>query len=375
VDRVINAATTRIRVESTAQLTTQLDAKLQEVRGDFTEYLDSRLQAADQNLSVHLGQLSDRIDAVESAAGRIPPDAPMPEQNLSDSAVAAQLRSKNEIIEQLRSELTTLRNRRTTAPAVHTGDGITTVSGAPLQAEESGELEHPHWDALMDVRTSRAKVPLGPRFPGLQEIVPDDPKFLGVLSYRRYRLLNTDPTQNADVTAAVGLHIRRLEHSFRSRKFTGAEPLAIIGFLDHFRRECDLNSLSEGAAILCLPKFLDGDAYVTYDAHLALGSEEIGGFSSYPAAVNFLLRMYATDANIELAVQAFETLAQEPNEDVQDFARRVRKVARATGGVHTERELITRFQRGLRPELRPLSTREPHERKIHSLHEATGYAY
>ena len=80
------------------------------------------------------------------------------------------------------------------------------------------------------------------------EIVPEDPRYTGVLSYRRYRLVNTDPLVDADVTAQVGLQVWRLEHTFCARKLTGAKLLAVIVFLDHLKRDCDTNSISEGAA-------------------------------------------------------------------------------------------------------------------------------
>jgi len=364
VDRLLQAALGRFRTEVTDLVKSQVDQLVTLRQNESDGSILSRVVNLETVLDNRFDVLSSRIEAVKKVTEGIPPDVQMIEQVQTSTAVE-QLRAKNEIIHELRTELSALKQGRqqstrqvvTTDPLGHTEDSGPVTQGASL-----------------DRRTSQPRVKLGPRAEGLTEIIPDDPRFIPVLNYRRYRLVNTDPRQDADITAEVGLHVRRLDHSLKTRKFTGLKPVGVISFLDHFKRECDMNRISEGAALLCLPKFLDGDAFISFDANQSIGFEDVGGFSTYPAAVNYLLRTYASDVNIEAAVDAFESIQQDEKESVQDFARRVRKTARECGGVYTERELITRFQRGIRQEIRPLLTREPHEARIASLHEAAALA-
>ena len=367
MQRLTTAAAVKVLADTMEATSTMVDARLNELRRNQDEVLENRLQAADTQISARLAELSSKIDGVSSR--QMPTPLASPDATAASFGMARQLQRKDEIIHSLRTELNAANNQgeATVPPPMDSG---TYVTGRPAYAD----IENMDDVAQQDARASRPKVRLGPRCPGLREIVPDDPKFTSVLTYRRYRLQNTDPRQDSEVTAVTRLNIRRLEHSFRSRKFTGVKPLAVLSFLEHFKRECDMNAISEGAAMLCLPKFLDGDAFITFDANMSIGYEDVGGFATYPAAINFLLRTFASDANIEAAVQEFEALKQDSAESVHDFSRRVRKTARECGGVYTERELITRFQRGLKPELRPLLTREPHEAKLGSLHEAAGLA-
>ena len=104
----------------------------------------------------------------------------------------------------------------------------------------------------------------------------------------------------------------------------------------------------------CLSKFLDGDTFITFETNQSTGTENVVGFCSYGVEVNFLLRSYATDTNIEAVILEFESLKQDSTESVKDFARSVRNTVRECGGVFSERELITRFQRGVRPAVRPI---------------------
>ena len=371
IERLLTVAIARLRTEIPEIVEKEFKKNISSLQQQLEAIIDAKLTLinakltfAETALQTRFGELTSRIDNVQRAADAIPPDAPMPEQSQVDqSTVVDQLKAKNDELSRLRTELSTLREKRHL-----TRSGTTDAYGHHGAADQEDD------DVQRDARTVRPKARLGPRAPGVAEIIPDDPRFTTVLSYRRYRLLNTDPRQDESITAEVGLHVRRLEHPFRNRKFNGLKPVSVISFLDHFKRECDANHISEGAALLCLPKFLDGDAFISFDANESIGSEDIGGFSSYPAAVNFLLRSYASDANIEAAVDEFESIRQNSGEAVLDFARRVRKTARECGGVYTERELITRFQRGLMPEVRPLLTREPHEAKLATLHEAASLA-
>ena len=215
---------------------------------------------------------------------------------------------------------------------------------------------------------------LGPRQRGLVELEPNDVRFKHALSYRKYRLINTDPTIDADVTASTGLNARRLEHTLKNKRFDGTKPLEVLSFLSAFRNECNANQVSEGGALLLLPKFLEDVALETFVTNFESGDEMTDGFSSFPGAVNVLLETFARDRFIEEAIEEFDTLVQGSGESELAFSNRLRKKNRECGGVFTERELITRFQRGVREELRPYLTRDPHEPTIRSLKHAESLA-
>ena len=99
----------------------------------------------------------------------------------------------------------------------------------------------------------------GPKFPGLKEIIPFDPRFKTVLSYRMYRLNRTSAAQGVSVTKMVGLHTGRLK-SVMTNSFNGDKPLNILNFLAEFRKRCDFNNIPEGEALLLLPEIIKGSA-------------------------------------------------------------------------------------------------------------------
>lgn len=64
--------------------------------------------------------------------------------------------------------------------------------------------------------------------------------------------------------------------------------------------------------------------------------------------------MYAKDQYLEDVIEKINQLTQSETEDVMDFYRRLTKHARDLGGVFTQGDLMTRLQRGLHANLRPL---------------------
>ena len=194
----------------------------------------------------------------------------------------------------------------------------------------------------------------GPKAEGLSEIDPSDPRFATVLSYRCYRLRNTDPSRGPEVERDTGVFSRRMAHTMGPLTFDGSKPIAILQFLRTLKRELDGNGRSEGAALLLCPKFLIGDALETYNTQFDLANDGLGGFQTWPEAIQFLLRTYAKDAYIEEALQELDECIQGTEETEEVFAKRLRSQTRQMAGEFSQQDLITRYLRRCHLSLRPV---------------------
>ena len=143
---------------------------------------------------------------------------------------------------------------------------------------------------------------------GLQELRTAHDDFRHTLSYRTYRLQNTDSTQDRDVFANSYRNRRRFEAKMRDSKFEGSKPIEALSFLRMFKTQCDKNAISEGAELLLLPDFLFGDAEQIYQNEFELRDEWVEGISSYCHAVQLILRRYAADRYIDQTVEEFENV-------------------------------------------------------------------
>ena len=135
--------------------------------------------------------------------------------------------------------------------------------------------------------------------------------------------------------------------------FDGNDPISLLSFLTRLEQQMDANRLSEGAALLICPSFLDGDAKESYENNFDLPPDE-GGFTTWPQAVQFLLWTFAKDAYIEEALARLDELRQDPDEKEVAYAKRLRKQTRRCGSVFSEQDMINRFIRDLRADLKPL---------------------
>ena len=165
-----------------------------------------------------------------------------------------------------------------------------------------------------EIDTANPPSALGPRAAGLVEIQPSEPLFQKAVSYRRYRLIRTNPDISDAVLAKTGDHYKKLKHVLGSSKFDGRDPISVIPFLSAYKKQCDRNNVAEGAALVLLPNFLKGEAKESFEANFELGEVGGGGFHTYPGAVQYLLHMYATDANIERVVEELDAMRQREDE-------------------------------------------------------------
>ena len=212
-------------------------------------------------------------------------------------------------------------------------------------------------NVLDDVRQRKSPWKV-PRRRGLEKLGTAHDDFRHALSYRSYLFLNTDATQDRHVFSHAHKFRHRVEATMKDFKFDGSKPIEILQFLRMFKTQCDKNDIAKGAALIILPDFLAGTAETTYLNELELGNEVLGGISSYCHAVQFLPRRFAAYRYIDRAVEDFESVRQNDEEDETTYAQRLRAKARCFGAVYPEKDIITPFIRGLDPAQKPLLSAE-----------------
>lgn len=186
-------------------------------------------------------------------------------------------------------------------------------------------------------------LPKGDRVPGMVPLTNFRHEFQALVSYRRYRLADTDPIVDAEVTDCLHSYLKRMKQHL-DYQFSGSPAIKVLDFLRSFKIAADVCRLSEGAAALVLPNFLSGRAKTGVVTHLKQVPESI---PEYPAAVQWLLQSYATEAVITQACDRVNQAKQHPNEDEREFAERLGSYAADAGSVFPERQLIAAYLSGL----------------------------
>lgn len=199
--------------------------------------------------------------------------------------------------------------------------------------------------------------PRGPKYEGLKELKPNNPYFDQALSYRTYRLENTDQERTSRQTGKVKDHIKRLQLTLEECSFDGGDPILILEFLSRFADEADTLEMSEAQAFIALPYFLKGNAASQFRSVKTTSSRASGGVSAWPEAVQYLLHTYATPCAIREAIQVLRSISQRSGESETDYGMRVAKASNRCGNVFPEWEKITLFVDGLDPTIRSLVAR------------------
>jgi hypothetical protein len=165
------------------------------------------------------------------------------------------------------------------------------------------------------------------------------------VSYRSYRLKDTEAVIDENDTGKVNGILKRIKHHF-SYSFGGEIPLKVLDFLSTVKEVMDLNHVSEGVAAIILPYLLTGEAK---DGVTAMWKSSSPKVPKYPAAVAWLLESYATDAAIDAAADKFLKDKQQAGEGEDAFATRLRRYAAEAGNVYEEDSLVSRYLAGLAP--------------------------
>ena len=179
------------------------------------------------------------------------------------------------------------------------------------------------------------------------ELRPADDRFSLVCSYRRYRLRLRESRATPGISRNLGVWQRRISHVMQRNTFTGRRPLALLNFLASYKRVLDHNEIPEVGGLLLMHNFLQGDALSLFETMMNDAGSDTAGFTAWPHAVQFLLETYATDVNIEKAVDDLERIRLDPKETILEFKMRLTKAARELAGAYTQDALMTRFIRNL----------------------------
>lgn len=194
----------------------------------------------------------------------------------------------------------------------------------------------------------------GPRFETLREIVPTNPLYKKVMSYRTYRLARRDQDRSSRETGKVRDFIKRMDIKLSAHHFSGEDPIMVLDFLARFTREANIQEMSEAQAFLTLPSFLSGMARLQFEAGTELEDADGEGVTCWPEAVQYLLRNYAMSNHISAAVNDLRSIKQGRSETEQEFANRLSKGLARCGNVYPKDEVVAMFVDGLRTSLSPL---------------------
>ena len=171
------------------------------------------------------------------------------------------------------------------------------------------------------------------------------------MNYRYYRLLNRRATRDADSTNDGQRRLKALQRCLESQeKFDGKDPIFVFAFLTRFTEEADLKGLTEAQALVAIPRFLKGDASLSFQT--AQSSGHSGGVGPWSEAVHYLLTTYATPGAMREAVIRVQELKQKLNEDELSYNARLSHAVYRCGNVFGEAQKITFFVNGLLPDIR-----------------------
>jgi hypothetical protein len=171
------------------------------------------------------------------------------------------------------------------------------------------------------------QLPKGDRISGLVPLTNFRSEFQALVSYRRYRLADTYPIVDAEVTDCLHNYLKRMKQHL-DYQFSGSPAIKVLDFLRSFKIATDVSRLSEGVAALVLPNFLSGRAKTGFVTHRKQIPESI---PEYPAAVQWLLQSYATEAVITQAFDRVNQAHQHPNEVEREFSDRLGSYAADSG--------------------------------------------
>jgi hypothetical protein len=171
---------------------------------------------------------------------------------------------------------------------------MTSDEEADSSDDEEGTMTYPN---------NAKEGPLGRRFRGLVELQTRLPEYKVLVSYRSYRLKDTEAVIDENDTGKVNEILKRIKHHF-SYYFGGEFPLKVLDFLSTVKESMGRNHVSEGVAAIILPYLLTGEAK---DGVISMWKGASLKVPKYPAAVAWLLESYATDAAIDAAAEKFLT--------------------------------------------------------------------
>ena len=131
--------------------------------------------------------------------------------------------------------------------------------------------------------------------------------------------------------------------------------------------------MTEAMALMTLPHLLAPPAKDAYESQRGLHRKS-KGIAKWAAAVNWLLRTYATNLEIERALTTLRGLRQKPGELETEYATRMSTALGRCGDVHSPYERTTLFIEGLTPAIKPLVLQAREDRPRSSLEDTAAHA-
>ncbi len=181
----------------------------------------------------------------------------------------------------------------------------------------------------------------------LSELNPNSKKFRRVLSYKTYRLMDTNPGEGSRSESLPSFAVFQTTQA--DLKLDGADPISILTFLAAFKEKADPNRISEVSAKLVLRYCMAGKAKMAFSAALHVNAVDSlsMGIRTWPEAVQWLLRTYAKDSYIQRAVQDLRALRQKDGETETNFGDRLIAKFSRLGGVFSQEDQINQYIEGL----------------------------
>ena len=196
----------------------------------------------------------------------------------------------------------------------------------------------------------------GKPYRGLKRLKATNVLYDKLLDYRYYRLKRTSRKRSSRETGKVKEYVKRIEYTLKEFRFDGTDPIKILAFLAKYVEEADILRMSEAQAFIALPKVLSGHAQEQFNAVRGASVEE-GGVSCRPEAVQYLLRSYATSANINEAIARLRSTIQRADETEMQYSSRLNNAFVRCGNVYSLSEKIQFFVDGLDPAIKSLVSR------------------
>ena len=126
-------------------------------------------------------------------------------------------------------------------------------------------------------------------------------------------------------------------------------------------------------ALMALPHLLNPPAKEAYESHRGYFRHN-QGIALWPAAVNWLLRTYATNIQIEQALSVVRDLRQKPGEVETEYATRMLTALTRCGDIHSPYERTNLIVEGLLPEITHLVLQARENRPRSSLEDTVAQA-
>ena len=164
------------------------------------------------------------------------------------------------------------------------------------------------------------------------------------LKVETYRLEDRNPKRDTRLKTVKVLST--LKHLFDGDRFSGEDPLTALHFLEELKNVFDDADICEGDARHMFRYFLTGESLRVFKG--LTGAER----DSYPKIIRWILRTYVRENLLQEARDEFFGRSQKGDETEQEYADALRELTRKCVGMLSEKEIVTRFVRGLTPAIR-----------------------